>query len=257
MKRITTWWLPIIACGLYLFLYIPIGLLILFSCNDAAMPGVWGGFTTRWYAQLWEQPELWIALKNSLIVALSAALLSVTMSVAYVCWAVPARLHKLFPLFYAGIAIPEIVFAVSLLVFFSALKIPLGMVTLVVGHTLLGLGFALPLIRTHYHDIDQRLLEASYDLGASERQTFFKIVLPLLRPALIASCLLVFVLSFDDFLISFFCAGPDGQTISLYLFGLIRMGASPLINALSTIILLASSVCVLFFCSINTKDRGI
>jgi len=246
-------WLPALALGVMLFLYIPLFALIMYSFNASSLGTLWGGWSVRWYQELFEQPELWIALKNSLLVASSAVVLSVTMAVAYVCWGASARLHKLFPIFYTSMAIPEIVFAVSLLVFLTALPVPLGIPTLIVGHTLLGLGFIIPLIRTQFLELDTRLIEASLDLGASERQTFFKITLPLLRPAIIASALLVFVLSFDDFLISFFCSGATGQTLSLYIFGLIRMGASPLINALSTIMLVASSVLVLIFCSLNVR----
>jgi spermidine/putrescine transport system permease protein len=250
---ISSLWLPVIACGTYLFLYIPLGALIAFSFNASALPTVWGGLSTKWYYELLQQPELWIALKNSVVVAGASVLLSLTMATAYVCWSGPARLRKWFPIFYTSIAVPEIVFAVSLLVFFSALGIPLGIPSLIVGHTLLGLGFVIPLVHTQFLEIDRRLIEASMDLGASEWQTFFKVVLPLLKPSLIAGGLLVFVLSFDDFLISFFCSGATGQTLSLYIFGLIRMGASPLINALSTIMLLASSVLVLAFCSLNVR----
>jgi spermidine/putrescine transport system permease protein len=187
----------------------------------------------------------------------SSVALSLVMGIAYVCWGAQARLQKFLPIFYTSIAIPEIVFAVSLLVFFSALGVPLGMPTLIIGHTLLGLSFVIPLLRTQFLEIDHSVIEASLDLGASQAQTFFKIILPLLKPAIIASALLVFVLSFDDFLISFFCAGPTGQTLSLYVFGLIRMGASPMINAISTIMLLGSSLLVLLFCSLEMRNRDL
>jgi len=140
---------------------------------------------------------------------------------------------------------PEIVLAVGLLSLFSFFSVSLGATTLIVGHTLLGLGYVIPILHGRFAEMDANLIEASYDLGATQRQTFFKIVLPLLSPALIAAGLLVFIISLDDFIISFFCAGASVQTLPLYIFTVIRTGASPMINALSTIMLLVSSVLVL------------
>jgi spermidine/putrescine transport system permease protein len=133
---------------------------------------------------------------------------------------------------------------VALLTIFTYFKIPFGLITLIIGHTLLGLGFAFPLIYNSFVDVNKLLIEASLDLGASMRQTFFKVILPILYPALFSCALLIFILSLDDFLISFFCAGPDSQTLSLYIFAMIRGGLSPTINALSTIILVFSSILV-------------
>ncbi len=118
------------------------------------------------------------------------------------------------------------------------------------------MGFVMPMLRTRFLEIDPRIMEASADLGASEFQTFIKITLPLMMPAIIASGLLVFILSMDDFLISFFCSGASAQTLSLYIFGLLRLGSSPIINALSTIILAVSSLLVLGFCSIKLDGVG-
>jgi spermidine/putrescine transport system permease protein len=131
--------------------------------------------------------------------------------------------------------------------------VPLGLTTLIVGHTLVGLGFVVPIVYNRFAEIDQRLIEASLDLGATYWQTFFKIVLPLLRPALIAAGLLVFIISLDDFLVAFFCASADSQTLSLYIFSMVRAGLSPLVNALSTFLLLVSCLFVLLFSLISQK----
>lgn len=250
-------WLPIFAAGTYIFLYTPIAILVVLSFNASDFPYHWGGFTTKWYRALLHEPEVFVALKNSLIVAFASVALSLTMGLLFVYWGGRHKLQRLMPLFYAGVALPEIVMAVGLLSFFSFFAVPLGLTTLIAGHTLLGLGFVIPIIRTQFLELDYALTEASLDLGASETQTFFKVILPLLTPALVAGGLLVFILSLDDFLISFFCSGPTSQTLSLYIFGMIRLGVSPLINALSTMMLAISSLLVLVFCSLKVTDRGL
>lgn len=247
--------LPFIAILTYAILYIPIIILICFSFNDAAFPYTWGGFTWRWYRELLHTPEIWDALYNTFIVATSSAFLSLVMGVLFVCWNARDRLYKFTPLFYAGVALPEIVIAVGLLSFFSFFAVPLGMTTLIAGHTLLGLGFVVPIVRARYLELDYNILEASLDLGATEFQTFFKVTLPLLMPAIVASGLLVFILSLDDFLIAFFCSGTTAQTLTLYIFSMIRLGVSPMINAVSTLMLFISSIFVLSFVLLNIKKR--
>lgn len=254
-KSMSLYVLPFLAVSTYLFLYIPIFILVLFSFNGGATPYHWGGFSTQWYTALFHSSEIWLALKNTLIIAFTSVLLSLVMAVLYVYWGVSSVLRKMLGLFYAGVALPEIVMAVGLLSFFSFLSIPLGITTLIAGHTLLGLGFAVPIIHARFSELDYTLTEASLDLGATEKQTFFKIILPLLTPALVAAGLLVFILSLDDFLISFFCSGISTQTLSLYIFSMIRLGVSPVINALSTLMLVVSSALVLIFCSLKLTDR--
>jgi spermidine/putrescine transport system permease protein len=141
--------------------------------------------------------------------------------------------------------VPDIVIAVGMLSLFSYYMIPLGIVTLIIGHTLLGLGFTIPILKSRLDELDLRLVEASLDLGASVFYTFRHIVLPFLYPAILVSTLLVIIVSFDDFVISFFCAGSSAQTLSLYVFTMIRSGISPTVNALSTIMLLISSFFIL------------
>ena len=145
--------------------------------------------------------------------------------------------------------------AISLLSYFTLFKIELGMPTLIVAHTVLGLGFVIPILYTRYLQLDHRLTEASEVLGASPFQTFYKITLPLLRPTLLATGLLIFILSFDDFILSYFCAGTKIQTLSLYLLSMLRSGISPVVNALSTILLFFSALFVMFFFSPKVRSR--
>jgi spermidine/putrescine transport system permease protein len=133
-------------------------------------------------------------------------------------------------------------------------SIKLNLITLTIAHTILGMGFMIPVVYNRFKNIDKRLIEASLDLGASKNKTFFKIILPLVKPSITASSLLVFILSFDDFLLSFFCSGSESQTLSLYIFSMLKTGISPIVNALSTILLTLSSFLVLLFCKMNNND---
>ncbi len=207
-----------------------------------------------WYHQLWESVEVWDALRNSCIVAISSVVLSIVSGLLFVVFSAGTWLEKMLLVFYGSLAAPEIVLAVGLLSFFSFFSVPLGLTTLIAGHTLIGLGYIVPLLHSRFHELNYALTEASLDLGADYRTTFFRIILPLLSPALVAGALLTFILSFDDFIISFFCTGGTTQTLPLYFFSVIRSGASPIINALSSIFLLVSSIVVLLFSSLKIRN---
>ncbi len=256
MTGLGSWVLPLAVALVYIFLYLPLLVMVIFSCNDSSIPFQWHGFTLHWYRELAQSSELLLAVKNSLLIAACAVVLSVSLSVLFVCFGARARIAHCFPLFFAGVALPEIVMAVGLLHFFVFLWLPLGLTALIAGHTLLGLGFVVPIIQARFVMIDYRLTEAARDLGAQPGQIFFKIIVPLLMPAIVASALLVFILSLDDFLISFFCSDGTALTLSLYIFTLIRAGASPLVNALSTVLLVASSVLVLIFLFVNRPQEA-
>lgn len=247
------------ACvaAVYAFLYMPIIILVIFSFNNSLFPYAWKGCTFKWYAALWESAEVWDALKNSLIVALSAVFLSVTFGVWAVYYSSRSWLARLLVIFYGTLAIPEIVVAAGLLSVFIGMHVPLGLTTLIAAHTLIGLGYVIPLIHTRFSEINYVLTEASLDLGATRTQTFFAIILPLLSPVIMAASLLVFIISLDDFLLSFFCAGATTQTLPMYIFSMIRSGATPTVNALSTLLLLVSSLLVMIFSSLNIKKMDV
>jgi len=247
------YFMPLFVAALYFLLYIPIFVLVIFSFNDNAITYNWLGFTTEWYVDLFSSVEVWDALGNSLFVALSSVCLSLTIGSVLIFFGSRDRVQRLLVLFYGSLAMPEIVLAVGLLSLFSFFAVPLGASTLIAGHTLLGLGYVVPILYARFSELDISLIEASYDLGATKRQTFFSVVLPLLAPAMIAAGLLVFIISLDDFIISFFCAGASMQTLPLYIFAVIRAGASPMVNALSTILLLTSSFFVLLFSFLQVK----
>ena len=245
-----------VVMGSYLFLYLPILILIIFSFNTKSFPSPWEQFTFKWYHELFNSSDLWRSFTNSLIVACISTSLSLLMGIFLIFFrAQGGRIQKALPLFYGNLIIPETMLAISLLSYFTLFKIELGMPTLIVAHTVLGLGFVIPILYTRYLQLDRRLTEASEVLGASPFQTFIKITLPLLRPTLLATGLLIFILSFDDFILSYFCAETSVQTLSLYLLSMLRSGISPIVNALSTILLLLSALLVMLFFSPKIRSR--
>lgn len=240
---------------IYLFLYLPIFVLVLFSFNASKIPSGWSGFSLRWFKALWQTPDLLAALNTSLIVATFSTILSVMIGAALVFASKWWRPFFLFNIFHTNIVLPEIILAIGLLSLFTFFKIPLGYGSLISGHTLIGLGFVVPIIRARFQELDPALTEASIDLGASPSQTFRKIILPLLGPSLIASAFLVFTLSLDDFFIAFFCSGTKIQTLSVYVYSMVKYGLDPRINAISTLLLAFSSLFVLTSCFLKVMDR--
>lgn len=245
----------LIAASTYIFLYLPILVLILFSVSSTQQSFSFDSLTLKWYRELFESPVIWDAFKNSIIVATGSALLSLLLGLLFVFYSTQARLHKFLITYYGNLMVPEIILSVSLLAFFTFFAVPLGLITLIVGHTILGLGYVVPLLWARSEEIDQTIIEASLDLGATLHQTFLKVIIPILLPTTFSAGLLVFIISLDDFLLSFFCAGSAAQTLSLYIFATIRTGVSPTLNALSTLLFMASSflILILSFSSVRTK----
>jgi spermidine/putrescine transport system permease protein len=242
---------------LYLFLYIPLVVLTIFSFNANKLRFDWVGFTTQWYQELWHSTEVWHALQTSLIVAGSSVLLCLSMSSLFVFFGGQKMVRRMLLLFYANLALPEIVLAVGLMSLFYFSYVPLSLTTLIAAHTVLGLGYVVPILYDRYRELDKRYVEASMDLGATAWQTFYRVVLPLLAPSLLVSALLVFIISFDDFVLSFFCASGSTQTLPMYIFGLIRSGSSPIVGALSTVLLFVSGLVVLVMFALPGKKRGL
>lgn len=244
--------LPGYVGAFFVFLYLPIFILTLYSFNSGEFPSTWQGFSLHWYTELFDSVEIWRAFQTSITVAVASSFLSIFLGMMLVCSSHRLALN-VSGLFYGNILVPDIVLAVGLLSLFSFFYVPLGTITLIAGHTLLGLGFAVPILKSRFDELDHRLIEASLDLGATSWYTFWNVVLPFMYPAILVSSLLVIIVSFDDFLISFFCAGSSAQTLSLYIFTMIRSGISPIVNALSTIMLLISSIFILLISFLNVR----
>ncbi|PCI78155.1 spermidine/putrescine ABC transporter permease [Candidatus Aerophobetes bacterium] len=239
----------------YIFLYLPILVLIIFSFNNQKFPSHWSGFTWNWYIELFQESALWNACFTSFFVATVSTIITLFMALSLIFFHFSGgKIQKTLPLFYTNLIIPEIMLSISLLTFFVFFKVSLGITTLIIAHTVLGLGFAVPMIYSRYSQLDPSIFQAAKTLGASSYQTFTTIVLPLLKPALISSSVLIFILSFDDFIFSCFCAGTSVETVSLYLLSMLRLGISPIINALSTLLFLISAVAALIF--LKSKSKG-
>lgn len=239
----------------YMFLYLPILIMAIFSFNGSSAYSEWGGFSLRWYYNLFSSPEILDALFVSLVVAFFSSILSLFLGTSFVLASKWWKSTFLSSIFYINIILPDIVLAVCILSLFTFFNISVGYISLISGHTIIGIGFVIPIVRARFIELDPVLTEASLDLGASYAQTFRKVLLPLLAPSLIASVLLVFTISLDDFLIGFFCSSPSVQTLSVYIYSMIKTGVDPTINAVSTLLLVISSLLVLILFSLNVLEK--
>lgn len=248
---------PILVYITYLFLYLPVFVIAMFSFNEAKVSVKWTGFSLRWYAKLLNSPEILDALSVSLIVAIFSTVFSVAIGTMFVIASRRWRAGLSYLLFYPNIVLPDIALAIGVLSFFVFLRMPVGYGSLIAGHTLIGLGFVIPIVRSRFIELDPVLTEASLDLGATNMQTFRKVLIPLLRPSLIAASLIAFTLSLDDFLIAFFCSSPKVQTLSIYVYACMQETIDPSINAISVLLLFTSSIVALMLCFMKVIDRVI
>jgi spermidine/putrescine transport system permease protein len=233
-------WLNAVAVAVYVFLYLPIVVLVVFSFEQSRLAVHWTGFTLKWYAQLLTDQTLALALTNSLIVAVTAVIAAGIMGTMAAVGL--ARLHfagkEIFrALVLLPLIIPEIAMAVSALTLFLAMGLTLGLATIIVAHIVFCISYVTLTVIGRLDGIDPRLEEAARDLGASPLMAFFRVTLPLLMPGIIAGCLLAFVLSLDDFVITQFTAGVGATTLPLRIYSLVKFGVSPEINALSTLMI--------------------
>jgi spermidine/putrescine transport system permease protein len=243
------WWLPqgpavqraffgTWTIGVFLFLYLPILLLVVYSFNDSKLNLTWVGFTTKWYGALFQNEVLLRAFQNSLIVAGATTLLSVFLGTT-AAW----LLHRYkFPaqqliglLIFIPMVMPEVLMGTSLLVLFVSLGIPLGYGTLIVAHTTFCFPFVLVGVQARLQGLDPSLEEAAQDLGATPLKAFWLVIIPYLMPAIVAGALMAFTLSFDEYIVTIFTSGAESQTLPLKVYGMVRVGLNPQLNALSTL----------------------
>ena len=231
----------------YLFLYAPIAVLIFFSFNSTRSTQVWTGFSTRWYGELLRDQSILDALQTSLTVGVVATAIA---TVIGTLTALALSRHGFRgqtatdSAIYAATVMPEIVVGVSLLVFFVAAGFALGVTTIIIAHVAFTISFVTIVVRARLSGMDPSMEEAAQDLGASPVQTFLRVTLPLILPGVMAGALLAFTLSFDDFVITFFVSGVGSSTLPLKIYSMIRFGVSPVINALSTVVLVATMVLI-------------
>lgn len=236
------------ACLVFLFLYIPILVLIAFSFNDSKLNVVWTGFTIKWYTALFNNTEILNACKVSLILAIINTIISAMIGTlaAVGMYRYNFRGKSILDgLMYIPILIPEIVMGVSLLALFTMVNLPSGFLTLLISHVAFSIPFVVIVVKARLDGFDRSVEEAAMDLGANHWQTFMKVVLPIIMPGIVSGALLAFTLSLDDVIISFFVSGPDSMTLPLKIFSMVKFGVTPTINALSTILLLLTLVLVI------------
>jgi spermidine/putrescine transport system permease protein len=223
---------------IYLLLYCPMAVLIVFSFNDSQYSLSWRGATLNWYRLLLTDGQLLRVALNSLMVALCSATLATAIGTVAAVTLFRYRFfgrRLLYALIYVLIMSPEIVMGISLLMLFVAIRLPLGFWTLLLSHTTFCIPFVVVTVLSRFSGFDPNLVDAAQDLGASEVQVFRRIILPLLMPAVLAGWLLSFTLSLDDVIISFFVTGPRFEVLPLRIFSLVRLGVKPEINALCTV----------------------
>ena len=216
----------------FAFLYIPILVLVALSFNSGQSATLWESFSLKWYAVVANDPEILRAAKNSLIVATLAAL-----GMRGRAFRGQTLMNGVLGL---PLLVPEIVTAVATLMFFSFIGLKLSLFTILIAHIVFCIPFAYLPIRARLEGLDPRLAEAAADLYASPWKAFWKITLPLLMPGVLSGAMLAFIISMDDFVITYFVAGAGATTLPVYIFSSIRMGISPKINAISSIILMIS-----------------
>ena len=227
----------------FAFLYIPIFVLVVLSFNSGQSATLWESFSLKWYAVVADDPEILRAAKNSLIVATLATVVATTLA-TLAALGMRGRTFRgqtlMSGVLGLPLLVPEIVTAVATLMFFAFIGLKLSLFTILLAHIVFCIPFAYLPIRARLEGMDPRLAEAAADLYASPWKTFWKVTFPLLTPRIVSGAMLAFIISMDDFVITYFVAGAGATTLPVYIFSSIRMGISPKINAISSIILLIS-----------------
>ncbi|NNM82044.1 MAG: ABC transporter permease, partial [Burkholderiales bacterium] len=230
--------LAISGIAVYLFLYLPLVIVVAYSFNDSKLNAEWVGFTWKWYWILFQDDAMLKAAANSLIIALTSSFASTVLGTmaGYALYRYKLRLLPF--LVMAPLAIPEILVGVSLLIFFVAINFTLGLLSIMLSHIAFCMGFVAIVVRSRLSGLDESLPEAARDLGATPWQAFRLVTLPLIAPGIMAGALLAFTLSIDDFVITFFTAGVGASTLPLQIYSMIKIAVTPEVNAVSTLLML-------------------
>ena len=256
---------PVLAGRLILtlvfgFLYLPIAVVILLSFNAGGLPTVWSGFSLGWYLSLAHNGNILSAAWHTLLVALAATGISTVLGtlLALGMETRTRRSRGLEALVFAPMIIPDIVLAVALLSFFSALDVTLGLHTIIVSHVVFDLAFVCAVVRARLKHFDFSIVEASRDLGAGAVTTFRRITLPVILPSVVAGALLAFTLSMDEFIIAFFTAGAghDSITLPMQIYSMIRFGVTPEINALAALVMAVSAAALILAQRLNPGNSA-
>lgn len=239
----------------YAFLYIPILILIIFSFNESRLVTVWAGFSTKWYGELLQDEQMlaaaWMSLRIAFLTATASTILGTLAGLIMTRFG-RFRGHTLFAgMITAPLVMPEVITGLSLLLLFVSMEQIIGwpegrgMLTIWIAHTTFSTAFVAIVIASRLRELDISVEEAAMDLGARPAKVFFVITLPIIAPALISGWLLAFTLSLDDLVIASFVSGPGSTTLPMVVFSSVRLGVSPKINALATIIIVVVAVAIL------------
>lgn len=231
----------------YLFLYAPIAILVLFSFNATSQTAVWQGFTLEWYRSLLGNELILASVRNSLIVGVAATAIATVLGtlVALALGRYEFRGQGLTKnLLYLPIIIPEIVIGAALVTFFGVSGLRLSLTTVVISHVVFSISYVAIVVRARLSGFDRSLEEAALDLGAKPLQVFFRVTLPLILPGIVSGALLVFTVSIDDYVITSFVAGVGSTTLPLQIYSMLKVGVTPEVNAVSTLLLAVTVVLI-------------
>lgn len=244
----------------FAFLYLPMVILVIYSFNESKLVTVWAGFSTKWYGELLKNEEFldaaWVTIR---VAAMSSTLATVLGTLAAYVLVRAGRFagRTLFSgMIYAPLVMPEVITGLSLLLLFIGLDIDRGVMTIVLAHTTFSMCYVSVVVSSRLASFDTSLEEAALDLGASPLNAFFLVTLPIIAPAVIAGWLLAFTLSLDDLVIASFTTGPSATTLPIKIFSAVRLGVSPEINALSTLMIVVVTVGVIV-ASLATKRAAV
>jgi len=227
-----------LAIATYAFLYLPLIIVVIYSFNDSKLNAEWVGFTFNWYKVLFNDEQMLGAARNSLIIgAITSAVATFLGTMAGMAM-YKYKLRLLPILVLTPIAIPEILMGLSLLVFFVTLNFSLGFVSITLAHIAFCIGFVAIVVRSRLQGMDESLVEAARDLGATPLQAFRMVTLPLIMPGIIAGALMAFTLSIDDFVITYFTAGAGASTLPLQIYSMLKIAVTPEVNGTSTLLML-------------------
>ena len=248
MKRLSAFNVVSLTFG-FAFLYIPMLILIIYSFNSSKLVTVWAGFSTKWYVELLQNEAFldaaWVTLKVAVYSSLAATVLGTMAAFALVRGGRFFGRTLFSGMIYSPIVMPEVITGLSLLLLFISLGVPRGVFTIVLAHATFSMCFVSVVVSARLASFDRSLEEAARDLGCTGWDAFKSITLPLIAPAVIAGWLLAFTLSLDDLVIASFTAGPSATTLPIKIYSSVRLGVSPEINALSTIIIAIVTIGVL------------
>jgi spermidine/putrescine transport system permease protein len=251
-------WLRLYALIAYAYIYLPILVLIVFSFNSQKLNVRWEGFSLHWYDQLFSDANILLAARNSLIIATTATIVSTIIGTmaALALQRYSFRGHAAADaILYIPVIIPEVVMGIALLAFFVQAGFALGLLTITLAHIAFDIPFVALVVRARLHGFDKAIEEAAMDLGANEMITFWRVTLPTIMPGVLSGALLAFTLSLDDYVITYFTAGPGSTTLPLRVFSMVRFAVTPEVNALSTIWIL-TVFCLLFITQIAQRRQA-